>query len=154
MCGLSTCRDSNTFLSIGLLGRRRGARVRGHDALGRFFIRGTHRKLRAVVFFGTSAAPHMGKPDTIFVFDRTFRSVGGHEGLPIRAVLPSPSPRDHDARCTAVFGGKSERFEYAVTSQRLQADLVPVRDADGSVQCGMLILNRARHAPIVRPARI
>lgn len=119
-----------------------------------FSFVGITASFAAVVFFGTYAAPHMGKPDTIFVFDRTFRLVASHEGLPIRAVLPSRSPRDHDARCTAVFGGKSERFEYAVTSQRLQADLVPVRDADGSVQCGMLILNRARHAPLVRPARI
>ena len=94
------------------------------------------------VFFGTYPVPHTITPDTIFVFDRTFRLVAGvHKGLPIRAVLPAGLPGDLDARCTAVFAGKSERFEYAGSSRPMQAHLVPVRDANGAVQFGMLMLN-------------
>ena len=59
------------------------------------------------VFFGTYPVPHTITPDTIFVFDRTFRLVAGvHKGLPIRAVLPAGLPGDLDERCTAVFAGK------------------------------------------------
>ena len=153
MCGLSTCRDSNAFLPIGLLTAGAVLVFAGMTRSVGFSFAGitaprSSRSCIGCCFFGTYAAPHVGKRDTIFVFDRTFRLVTGHEGLPIRAVLPSRSPSDHDARCTAVFGGKSERFEYAVTSQRVQADLVSVCDADGTVQFGMVILNRAGHAPV------
>ena len=98
--------------------------------------------------------PTRGSPTPFLYSIARFGWSQAPTSLPIRAVLPSGSPSDLDGRCAAVFGGKSERFEYAVTSQRVQADLVPVRDADGSVQFGMLILNRAGHAPPVGPARI
>jgi hypothetical protein len=85
----------------------------------------------------------MGKPDTIFVFDRTFRLVATHKGLPIRAVLMSGSPSDLDARCAAVVGRKSETF-------RIRGHVTTITGGSGagarcrrSVQFGMQILNRA-----------
>jgi hypothetical protein len=80
---------------------------------------------------------------------------GLHKGLPIRAVLPAGLPGDLDARRTAVFARKSERFEYAASSQPIQAHLVPVRNANGSVQFGMLMLNHPRPGSIdARPERV
>jgi hypothetical protein len=102
------------------------------------------------VFFGASPAAHSGQRDTIFVFDRTFRLVSGtHKGLPIRAVL---SGEDVESRCSAVFTGKSDRFAYGGTSHPMQVDVVPVRDADGTVVFGMLIVIPAR--PVTPAARV
>jgi hypothetical protein len=62
------------------------------------------------VFFGTYVASHTMAPDTIFVFDRTFRLVADvHKGLPIRAALPAGLPGDLDARCPAPTSGSTKQ---------------------------------------------
>jgi hypothetical protein len=83
-----------------------------------FSVEGITASLAAVVallysgavFFGMYAASHTMAPDTIFVFDRTFRLVAGvRKGLPIRAVLPAGLPGDLDARCPAPASGSTEQ---------------------------------------------
>jgi hypothetical protein len=99
------------------------------------------------VFFGASLAPHTEKRDTIFVFDRTIRLVGGaHQGMPIRAVLRGIAEGDLESRCSAVFSGKTDRFAYTAATPPMHVDIVPVRDVDGVVVLGMVIVNPSRHA--------
>jgi hypothetical protein len=45
-----------------------------------------------------------------------------------------------------VFVAQSDRFAYAATARPTQVDVVPVRDADGTVVFGMLIVSPGRHA--------
>jgi hypothetical protein len=83
------------------------------------------------------------RPSPAVVFDRDHRIVaGGKPGDPVAAAFPHIVRPEIERRCAAALArGAAERFGCIVDGRPLVVDIAPVRTADGSVACGILLVS-------------
>lgn len=85
----------------------------------------------------------------LFVFDREGRIVSGPAiGQPLPAQFPEPLRGEIERQCAAALAGSSGRFPCLFDGRPVVFDALPVRNAEGAIEYGILVRSQASPAAV------